>query len=77
MQRHGVSIPDQVSVVGFDGIDWGAHLPTPLTTIRQPRHEMGRAAARTLLAHMRGEGDLPTTLAPELVIRASSGPVPG
>ncbi len=77
VQRHGVSIPDQVSVVGFDGIDWGAHLPTPLTTIRQPRHEMGRAAARTLLAHMRGEGDLPTTLAPELVIRASSGPVSG
>lgn len=75
-QRHGIAIPDQVSVVGFDGIDWGAHLPTPLTTIHQPKREMGRAAARTLLAHMRGEADISTTLVPELVIRASSGPVP-
>ncbi|WP_255435487.1 LacI family DNA-binding transcriptional regulator [Paracoccus sp. S1E-3] len=77
VQRHGIAIPRQVSVVGFDGIDWGAHLPTPLTTIRQPRHAMGRVAARTLLAHMRGGGDLSTTLTPELVIRASSGRVSG
>lgn len=60
-------------MVGFDGIDWGAHLAVPLTTIRQPKREMGRTAARTLLAHMRGEGDLSTILAPELLVRASSG----
>ncbi len=75
VQRHGLAIPADVSVVGFDGIDWGAHLPTPLTTIRQPRLQIGRAAARTLLAHMRGEGDLSLMLAPELMIRASSGRV--
>lgn len=73
LQRHGIAVPDQVSVVGFDGIDWGAHLAVPLTTIRQPKREMGRTAARTLLAHMRGEGDLSTILAPELLVRASSG----
>lgn len=77
LQRHGDAIPDRVSVVGFDDIDWGAHLPVPLTTIRQPKREMGRAAARTLLARIRGEGDLSTVLEPELVIRASSGAVPG
>ncbi len=76
LQRNGVSIPAEVSVVGFDGIDWVAHLPVPLTTVRQPKLDLGRAAARTLLAHMRGEAELSTMLMPELVIRDSTGPVP-
>ncbi|WBU52613.1 LacI family DNA-binding transcriptional regulator [Paracoccus sp. SCSIO 75233] len=76
LQRHGVRIPDEVSVVGFDGIDWVAHLPVPLTTIRQPKIDLGSTAARVLLDHMRGEAPLSTILAPELLIRASSGPVP-
>ena len=76
LQRHGVQIPAEVSVVGFDGIDWVAHLAVPLTTVRQPKLDLGRAAARTLLAHMRGEAELSTMLMPELLIRESTGPAP-
>lgn len=76
LQRHGVQIPAQVSVVGFDGIDWVAHLPVPLTTVRQPKLDLGRAAARVLLAHMRGAAPALTMLTPELLIRESTGSVP-
>ena len=76
LQRHGVQIPAEVSVVGFDGIDWVAHLAVPLTTVRQPKLDLGRAAARTLLAHMRGEAELSTMLMPELLIRESTGSAP-
>lgn len=76
LQRRGVRIPAEVSVVGFDGIDWVAHLPVPLTTVRQPKLDLGRAAARTLLDHMRGAAQLSTMLQPELVIRDSTGRVP-
>lgn len=78
LQRAGVSIPAEVSVVGFDGIDWVAHLPTPLTTVRQPKQDLGRTAARTLLARIRGETiPVETVLQPELLVRASTGPEPG
>ena len=76
LQRRGVAIPDEVSVVGFDGIDWVAHLPVPLTTIRQPKLDLGRVAARALLAHMRGKAPLSTMLMPELLARESTGPAP-
>ena len=76
LQRQGVQIPAEVSIVGFDGIDWVAHLAVPLTTVRQPKLDLGRAAARTLLAHMRGEAPLSTMLMPELLIRESTGPAP-
>ena len=67
-----------MSVVGFDGIDWVAHLPTPLTTVRQPKQDLGRTAARTLLARIGGE-EIPreTVLRPELLVRGSTGPAPG
>lgn len=78
LQRAEVSIPGEVSVVGFDGIDWVAHLPTPLTTVRQPKQDLGRTAARTLLARIGGE-EIPreTVLRPELLVRGSTGPAPG
>ncbi|MDO5528870.1 MAG: LacI family DNA-binding transcriptional regulator [Paracoccus sp. (in: a-proteobacteria)] len=78
LQRRGIDVPRDVSVVGFDGIDWVAHLPTPLTTIRQPKREMGRLAARLVLRLIAGdEIARETILAPELIIRGSTGPVRG
>lgn len=76
LQRNGVAIPDEVSIVGFDGIDWVAHLAVPLTTVRQPKFRLGQTAAQTLLAHMRGEAELSTMLMPELLVRESSGAAP-
>jgi multiple sugar transport system substrate-binding protein len=50
LKRLGRSIPDDISVVGFDDLPWGAYLDPPLTTIRQPGREMGRLAAERLLS---------------------------
>lgn len=48
-RRRGLSIPDQLSVVGFDDLPAARWASPPLTTIRQPLEEMGQLAARTIL----------------------------
>jgi LacI family xylobiose transport system transcriptional regulator len=74
----GLRIPQDLSVVGFDGIDPGTWCGPPLTTVRQPFRDIGAAAARLLLALIAGEAaartriELPTTL----VVRASTAPPP-
>lgn len=51
--RRGISIPDELSIMGYDGImESGITFPA-LSTVRQPIHEMGALAARTLLHHIR------------------------
>ena len=67
----GVSIPVDVSVIGFDDIPLAAQMPVPLTTIRQPMDELGAAAAELLLSGP----DAPTqhqTFSPVLTIREST-----
>jgi LacI family repressor for deo operon, udp, cdd, tsx, nupC, and nupG len=51
----GLSIPDAVSVAGFDGIEFADYVEPPLTTVRQPREVMGREAAELLVRMIRGE----------------------
>jgi LacI family transcriptional regulator len=48
-RRRGVSIPEQLSVVGFDDLPAARWASPPLTTVRQPLEDMGRLAARTVL----------------------------
>jgi len=77
VQRHGLSVPRDVSVVGFDDIELVAHISPPLTTIRQPRTEIGRFAAERLLATLKGEPGAEDTILPvDLVIRSSTAPLP-
>ena len=67
----GVSIPNDVSVIGFDDIPLAAQMPVPLTTIRQPMDELGAAAAELLLSG----SDAPVqhqTFSPVLTIREST-----
>lgn len=75
----GVSVPEQLSVVGFDDI-FGADFTTPgLTTIRSPLREEGELAVRAILAVVHSEPaptELTTRLETSLVIRGSVGPVP-
>ena len=42
----GIGVPDDLSVVGFDGIEFAEFVTPTLTTIQQPRHEIGRASCR-------------------------------
>ncbi|BCJ40946.1 transcriptional regulator [Actinoplanes ianthinogenes] len=74
LRRGGRSIPAQVSVVGFDDLAFARWMAPPLTTVRQPLHEMGVAAARTLLRLINGERLESTRieLATELVVREST-----
>ncbi|MDO8208845.1 LacI family DNA-binding transcriptional regulator [Conexibacter sp. CPCC 206217] len=63
----GISVPHDVSVVGFDDIPLARHFVPALTTVRQPAQEIGAAAGRLLLQLLRDEqpdavSELPTTL---------------
>lgn len=75
-QRHGLRVPDDLSVVGFDDTSAAVSSAPALTTVRQPVVEMGRVALRTVLQLARGEAvdahhvQLSTTL----VVRESTAP---
>jgi LacI family transcriptional regulator len=74
IKEHGLRVPQDISVIGFDDIPMANQVFPPLTTIRQPLAEMGRAAVRMMLAKLRGV-EPPShriTLATELVERAST-----
>jgi LacI family transcriptional regulator len=76
LMDHGLRVPKDVSVVGFDDIQGAAYSNPSLTTIRQPLHHMGGVAARILLQRIRGQASFPdeVPILPELVIRESTCP---
>ena len=49
MVRHGVRVPDDLAIVGYDDIDFAEAAAVPLTSVRKPRQELGRRAAELLL----------------------------
>jgi LacI family transcriptional regulator len=73
---HGLRVPDDISVVGFDDMQSAAFHNPSLTTIRQPLNQMGIVAARILLQRIRGQASFPEAvpILPELVIRESTSP---
>jgi LacI family transcriptional regulator len=75
----GLSVPGDLSVVGFDDIMVAAHLQPGLTTLRQEKTGLGGAAAQALLDRIAGVADPPAvvTLPVELVVRGSTAPPPG
>ncbi|CAN5164246.1 LacI family DNA-binding transcriptional regulator [soil metagenome] len=75
LARRGITVPDDISIVGFDDLSWSEAATVPLTTVRQPREELGRRAVRMLLDEIdRGDAHehRHELLAPELVVRAST-----
>ena len=72
----GMRVPDDLAVVGYDDIDFAAAAAVPLTSVRQPRHELGRRAAELLLDETRNPGHRheQVVFTPELVARASTVP---
>ncbi|ROQ97879.1 LacI family transcriptional regulator [Streptomyces sp. 2132.2] len=73
LRAAGRLIPGDVALVGFDDSVAARHMEPPLTSVRQPVEEMGRAMARILLSGLAGEpGDEAVVLPTELVVRESS-----
>lgn len=74
----GLSVPHDVSVVGYDGTRLAGIRPLALTTVGQPLQELGTRAAAFLCGQLDGEtsGPSPTPLASTLVVRRSTAPPP-
>ncbi len=70
--RHGLRIPADLAVVGFDNVPYAEISLPPLTTVDQRKEEMGRLAVGTILAAMRGEPVSDIHLRGDLVLRAST-----
>jgi LacI family transcriptional regulator len=76
LTRQGLDVPGDVAIVGYDDIEFAAAATVPLTSVRQPRHQLGRTAAELLAV----EADEPpeahthrqVEFAPELVVRQST-----
>ena len=79
-RERGITIPDELSVIGFDDTPIAAHIWPPLTTVRWPIVSMARAAARKLVGDIVGGAaaeEQPSELPSTLVKRASVAPPPG
>lgn len=70
----GLSVPEDIAVIGFDDLEFSALTNPPLTTIRQPRYEMGKQSLEILIANLQGENNegVKVCLTPELVVRRSA-----
>jgi DNA-binding LacI/PurR family transcriptional regulator len=74
-QRNDLKIPEDLALVGFDDLSFAAYLNPPLTTVSQPRLEIGIRAANLLINRIEGQSgpyqhvELPTNL----LVRASCG----
>jgi LacI family transcriptional regulator len=75
----GLSIPRDLSIVGFADLDFAATMDPPLTTMRQKPHEIGRLAAKLIMDRIDGlvpDDNEPTTIKvpAELIVRESTAP---
>ncbi len=73
--KAGIKVPEDLKVVGFDDEPFGAYLPVPLTTMRQPAAALGAEAIRLLISRSEEPDIVPreVMLKAELVIRSSCG----
>ena len=77
--RHGVRVPHDLALVGYDDIEFARQVAIPLTTVRQPSYEMGRTAAEMLIRELTGDqpDERHVVFQPELVVRESTSGVGG
>jgi len=75
MTARRIRVPESIALVGYDDIDFAAAAAVPLSSVRQPRHQLGRSAAQLLLDETLGgeaHQHRQVIFQPELVIRRSS-----
>ena len=74
-RERGIAVPEELSVIGFDNIKMASYLTPPLTTIHQPKIEMGRLATQVLLDLLHNRPVQNYVLPPALISRASTAPL--
>ncbi|ACL70200.1 LacI family DNA-binding transcriptional regulator [Halothermothrix orenii] len=74
LKEKGLSIPEDIAVMGYDGIKLGEFIEPPLSTIKIPSRQMGRVALNLLIKLINGENvkDKHVLLPPELMVRESA-----
>jgi LacI family transcriptional regulator len=80
LTRRGARVPDDVAIVGYDDIEFAAAAAVPLSSVRQPREQLGRTAAQLLLeevADIDRHRHRHVVFEPELVVRRSSAGTEG
>jgi LacI family transcriptional regulator len=80
MIRQGLDVPNDVAIVGYDDIEFAAAAAVPLTSVRQPRHLLGKTAADLLLEETQDPQNhihRQIEFEPDLVVRASTRSRPG
>jgi LacI family transcriptional regulator len=75
LHQHGLEVPRDVSLVGFDDMPQCMYMTPPVTTVRQPIYDMGRAAARAVLRALQGpQVEIPALPALALIVRDTTQP---
>ncbi len=69
----GINVPNDLALIGFDDMDFCDMLDVPLTTISQPKHQLGYLAAQKLFNMIEGNKEESILLKPKLVVRKSCG----
>jgi LacI family transcriptional regulator len=75
MTRQSLRVPHDIAIVGYDDIDFAAAAAVPLSSVRQPREQLGRTATELLLDEVQQQGEHEhrhVVFEPELVVRESS-----
>ncbi len=77
-QAKGIRIPEDLSILGFDNVEAGAHTSPPLTTVHVIKEDLGVSAMKTMLDLINNSTSLPasTRISVELILRDSTGPAP-
>jgi LacI family transcriptional regulator len=79
VRERGLRIPADVSLIGYDDMEWWTLTHPPLTTVGQPVYELGREAMRLLLRQIQGPARRraeKVVLKPELIVRESCAAPP-
>lgn len=75
LQQRGLRVPDDVALMGYGDVDFASVIGPGLTSVRRPKNELGRRAARLLLAEIKAEPDHlheQVLFQPELIVRGST-----
>jgi DNA-binding LacI/PurR family transcriptional regulator len=77
LKQRGYSVPERVSIIGFDDVPESAYYEPPLTTMRPDFAELGRVAMEMILGRIEsGKAVKGSSLVPEIVVRESTAMPP-